>query len=120
MKTIIDENGEVVEVETENEIAERKLYEVGAIDQKTFEEIEMYLYYEDRYKTIKYKIEEAMKANGIKKWDNDYFVATIKDGSMQNRPDVEKMKADGIYNDYTKLIPVKGGLQIRFKDQRKS
>ena len=119
MKTIIDENGEVVEVETENEIAERKLYEVGAIDQQTFEEIEMYLYYEDRYKTIKYKIEKAMRENGIKKWDNDYFVATVKDDTTQMRVDPEKLKADGLYEKYAKLVPVKGSLQIRFKDARK-
>ena len=120
MKTIIDENGEVIEVETENEVAEKKLYEVGAIDKQTFEELELYLYYEDRFKTIKHKIETAMKENNIKKWDNDYFVASLKADSMQNRVDTEKLKADGLYNSYTKLISVKGGLQIRFKDQRKA
>ena len=120
MKTIINENGEIVEVQDENELAEAKLFEVGAIDQKTFEELEQYLYYEDRYKTITFKIEQAMRENGIKKWENDYFTATIKADSMQNRVDTDKLKADGLYNEYSKLVPVKGGLQIRFKDQRKA
>ena len=120
MKTIVDENGEIVEVQDENEIAEQKLMEVGAIDKNTNELLEQFLFYEDQYKTFKFKLEQAMRENGIKKWDNDYFVATIKADSIQNRVDTDKLKADGLYNEYTKLINVKGGLQIRFKDQRKA
>ena len=120
MKTIIDENGEVIEVEEENDLAERKLLEVGAIDKDTNDLLEQFLFYEDQYKTFKFKLEQAMRENGIKKWENDYFTATIKADSMQNRVDTDKLKADGLYNSYTKLIPVKGGLQIRFKDQRKA
>lgn len=116
MKSIIDnETGEVIEVETDNEIAERKLYEVGAIDKETYEMLESYKYYEDQFKIFKYKLEKAMEENGIKKWDNDYFTATVKEDSTQKRVDTERLKEDGLYDQYLKLVFVKGGLQIRFK-----
>ena len=119
MKTIINENGEIVEVETENEIAERKLTEVGAIDKNTYDFLEEYLTYQERYETFKYLLEKAMRENGIKSWKNDYFTATIKEDSVQTRVDTNLLKSSGLYEQFSKTIPVKGGLQIRFKDQRK-
>lgn len=116
MKSIIDnETGEIIEVETENEIAERKLYEVGAIDKETYEMLENYKYYQEQYETFKYTLEKAMRENGIKKWDNDYFTATVKEDSTQKRVDVDRLKEDGLYDNYLKLVYSKGGLQIRFK-----
>lgn len=120
MKQIIDElTGEIVEVEDRNEIAERKLTEVGAIDSKTYELLEEFLYYKELFETFKYKLQKAMEENGIKKWDNDYFSAVLKEESMQKRVDTERLKEDGLYDKYLKLVPVKASLQIRFKDQRK-
>lgn len=116
MKQIINnETGEIEEVLEANELTEQKLYEVGAIDKETFEMLETYLYYEDRMKLLKYNLEKAMKDNGIKKWENEYFTATIKEDSTQKRVDTERLKEDGLYDDYLKLVYVKGGLQIRFK-----
>jgi len=109
------DTGEIFEEEDKNEIVERKLNEVGVIDQETFEMIEMFLYYEEQYELFRYKLEKAMNENGIKKWDNDLFTATIKEASMQKRVDVDRMKEDGIYDRYLKLVPNKGGLQIRLK-----
>ena len=119
MKQIINENGEIVEVETENEIAERKLTEVGAIDKNTYDFLEEYLTYQERYETFKYLLEKAMRENGIKSWKNDYFTATIKEDSVQTRVDTNLLKSSGLYEQFSKTVPVKGGLQIRFKDQRK-
>ena len=119
MKTIVDPNtGEIIEVEDSNEIAERKLNEIGVIDQETFEMIEMFLYYEEQFDLFRYKLEKAMTENGIKKWDNDRFTATVKDASIQKRVDTERMKEDGIYEKYLKLVPNKGGLQIRLKGKK--
>lgn len=116
MKQIIDaETGEVIEVEEKNELVEKKLLEIGAIDRETYEMIESYLYYQDQYETLKYKLKKAFEENGIKKWDNDYFIATLKDESMQKRVDTERLKDDGLYEKYLKLVPVKSSLQIRFK-----
>ena len=119
MKTIVDENGEIVEVQDENEIAEQKLMEVGAIDKNTYDFLEEYLTAQERYETFKFVLEKAMRENGIKSWKNDYFTATVKDDSVQMRVDTAKLKESGLYEQYSKMVPVKGGLQIRFKDQRK-
>lgn len=121
MKQIIDnETGEVLEVLDENEKAELKLVEVGAIDKETYEVLENYLYYQEQYETFKYKLEKAMRENGIKKWDNEYFTATTVEATTQNRVDTEKLKNDGLYNKYLKEISVKAKLVIKFKDQRKA
>ena len=119
MKTIIDENGEIVEVQDANEIAEAKLFEAGAIDKNTYDFLEEYLTYQERYETFKFILEKAMRENGIKTWKNDYFTATVKDDSIQTRVDTNKLKESGLYEKYSKSVPVKGGLQIRFKDQRR-
>lgn len=116
MKTIIDQNtGEVIEVETSNEIAERKLVEVGAITEETYEMLASFKYYQDQYELFKYQLEKAMKENNIKKWDNDYFTATIKEDSIQKRVDTEQLKEKGLYESNLKLVPVKGGLTVKFK-----
>lgn len=116
MKQIIDnETGEIVEVEESNEIAERKLYEVGAIDKETFEMLESFRYYNEQYELFKYQLEKAMKENNIKSWKNDYFTATIKEDAIQKRVDTDRLKEDGLYDKYLKLVSVKGGLSIKFK-----
>ena len=114
---MIDEiTGEVID---ENAIAEKKLFEVGAIDQETFEILEMFLYYQEQYDIIRYKLKKAMEQNGIKKWDNDFFTATYRDSTYQKKIDTDHLKRDGLYDLYTKLVPVKESVTIKFKDQRK-
>ena len=116
MKTIVDqETGELIEVEEENEIATRKLYEIGAITDDTADFIEQYLMMKERYETFLYQLEKAMRDNNIKKWDNDEFVATITEETIQKRVDNERLKADGLYEKYLKLVNVKGGIRVKFK-----
>ena len=119
MKQIIDkETGEIIEVETENEIAERKLLEVGAIDKNIYEMLEQYLYEKDRFETLKYKLKKAMEENNIKKWDNDYFTASLVSSGIASSVDVEKLKADGLYDKYEKLSIRNSYLNIRFKKDK--
>ena len=116
MKTIIDEEtGEIVEVEEQNEIATRIMNEVGLLDKETYEILDSFLYYKEQYEMFRYKLEKAMDENNIKKWENDYFTATMKNDSLQKRVDVDRLKEDGLYEKYLKLVPSKGGLQIKFK-----
>lgn len=116
MKTIIDEKtGEVIEVETTNEVVERKLVEVGAITQETYEMLESFRYYQDQYEIFKYQLEKAMRENNIKKWDNEYFVVSLTEDSIQKRVDTERLKEDGMYDKYLKLVNVKGGIRVKFK-----
>lgn len=116
---IIDEaTGELIETKNNNELVEKKLFEVGAIDKETFELIETFKYYEEQYKTFKYKLKKAMKENDIKKWDNDLFIAYITPEGMQRRVDVERLKKDGIYDKYSKFIPVDEKITIKFKENK--
>lgn len=119
MKQIIDnETGEVIDVEEANEIAERKLYEVGAIDEATFDFLEQYQTYQEQYEIFKYKLMIAMKENGIKSWKNDYFTVSYKEESVQKRLDNERLKDDGLYDKYLKLVPVKESLMIKFRKDK--
>lgn len=115
MKTIVDENGEVREVEEENELVERKLYEVGAIDEQTYDFLEQYQTINQQFEMFKFALHKAMKENGIKSWKNDYFTATIQEETIQKRVDTERLKEAGLYESYLKLVPVKEQLKIRFK-----
>ena len=118
MKKIIDEaTGEIIEVEEGNELVEKKLFEVGAIDERTYEFLEQYLTIQEQYETFKYKLMQAMKENNIKSWKNDYFTATVKEESIQKRVDNERLKKDGLYEKYLKIIPIKESLMIKFKER---
>lgn len=114
MKTIVDANtGEIVDVEDANEIAERKLTDAGAITEQTRDFIEQYLTIQEQWETFKYILEKAMRENGIKTWKTDDFTFTVKDESIQKRVDTERLKEDGLYEKYLKLVNVKGSLQVR-------
>ena len=116
MKTIVDqETGELIEIEEENEIVTRKLYEIGAITDDTADFIENYLTIKEQYEIFTHKLEQAMRENNIKKWDNDYFTVTLTDESIQKRVDNERLKKDGLYEKYLKLVNVKGGIRVKFK-----
>ena len=118
MKKIIDEKtGKIIEVEEPNELVEKKLYEIGAIDEATFEFLEQYLTYQEQYEIFKFKLMTAMKENGIKSWKNDYFTATLKEEGLMKRVDNDRLKEDGLYEKYLKLIPVKESLTIKFKEK---
>lgn len=119
MKQVIDaDTGEVIAVETENEVAERILVESGALTQSTYEELESYLYYKERFETIKYLIEKAMKENGIKKWETDEFSFTTTEDTIQKRVDTDRLKEDGLYEKYLKLVPVKGSIRFNLKGRK--
>lgn len=119
MKKIIDsDTGEILDVEEENELVEKKLFEVGAIDEYTMDFIEQYLTIVEKYEMFKHVLYQAMKENGIKTWKNDYFTASIKDESIQKRVDNDRLKADGLYEKYLKLVPVKESLQIKMKGNK--
>lgn len=118
MKTIIDEKtGEILEIEETNELVERKLFEVGAVDENTYEFLENYLTIQQQYEIFKFKLMEAMKNNNIKSWKNNYFTATVKEESVQKRVDTDRLKEAGLYEKYLKLVPVKESLVIKFKER---
>ena len=119
MKKIVDEKtGEILEVEEGNELVEKKLYEVGAIDEHFYDFMEQYLTIQEQYEVFRHKLLKAMKENNIKSWKNDYFTATVKEESVQKRVDTERLKEAGLYEQYLKLVPVKESLMIKFKEKK--
>ena len=118
MKTIVDQKtGEIIEVEEANEVAERKLYEVGVLSEQVIEMINQYQRYKEEFEMFKYKLQQAMKENEIKSWKTDDFTATLKEESIQKRVDNDRLKEDGLYEKYLKLVPVKESLMIKFKEK---
>lgn len=116
MKQIIDnETGEVIDVEETNEIATKKLYEVGAITEDTADFIEQYLTIKQQYEMFTYALGNAMRDNGIKSWKNELFTATLSEESIQKRIDTDRLKEDGLYDKYLKLVHMKSSLRIKFK-----
>ena len=119
MKQIIDnETGEIIEVEEANEIATRKLTELGLVNDAVYEMIQNHLYYEEQYEMFRHKLEQAMRENNIKSWKTDEWSVTVTDDKMSKRLDTDRLKEDGLYDKYQKLVNVKGGIQIRFKGKK--
>ena len=119
MKKIIDElTGEIIDVEETNELVEKKLYEVGVLSEQVIEMINQYQRYTEEFEMFKFKLKEAMKEYGIKSWKTDDFTATYKDESIQKRVDNDRLKEDGLYEKYLKLVPVKESLMIKFKKDK--
>lgn len=116
MKKIIDnETGEIIEVEESNDLAERKLYEVGAIDEYTNDFLNDYFEILEQYEIFKEKLQEAMIKNNIKSWKNKYFTATLIGSQTKKSVDTERLKNDGLYDKYLRLIEVKPSVSIRRK-----
>lgn len=119
MKQIINnETGEIIEVEEDNELVEKKLYEVGAIDKNTFDFLEQYQTVVEQYEIFKYKLMLAMKENNIKSWKNDYFTATYKEEGTRKSVDIDRLKKDGLYDNYLKLSTTKESLMIKFRKEK--
>ena len=119
MKQVIDsETGEIIEIEETNEIVEKKLNEIVSLDD-VLKVIEMLEYYQDQLDTYKYQLKEPIiklfKDNGIKTFKNDYLTISYVGESMQKRVDNERLKQDGLYEKYLKLVPVKESIRITKK-----
>lgn len=65
---------------------------------------------------IKKVMLEGMKKDGIKKMDTEYFTATYVAPTERTSVDTSKLKADGLYEQYTKKSPVKESIRISFKE----
>ena len=120
MREKIDyETGEVITVEDENEIAERKLIDAGAITEETSEFIEQYLTMKQQWDIFRYVLEKAMRENGIKSWKNEQFSATVKDETTRTTFDTKAFAEDNpeLYAKYQKVSVVKPSLMIKFKGE---
>lgn len=123
MKTIIDQNGEIVEVEETNELMVRELTELGT-NLAAYDELDEQLSY------IKEQMEQweianrenilnVMKANGEKTIRTPKRTYSFIPETTKKVLDIERLKKDGIYDNYLKLTKSKENLRItRRKNDR--
>ena len=128
MKKIVDENGEIVEVPEANEIAERKLFELGVIDDETFRFLKSYREMCEEYDNFRFVLEKAMRENNIAKWQTEDFTASIpvdkntgelKTENVRVAFDEERFKQEhpDLWEAYRKLVTTKVSLRINFKKE---
>lgn len=63
---------------------------------------------------IKEAFKNAMAENGVKQFKNDMVTISYVPGSKRKSVDTAKMKADGIYEAYTKESEVKPSVRFTF------
>jgi len=130
--------GEIVERDDPNQVAEKKLYEVGAVTEETFDIIRNYKDIKEQYEMVQYALKKGMKENDIKKWANDLFTCSFTPEGTKTTFDTERAKAtklidflkilnttdDKILRDYSvydyfqKISYVKDKVTIRIKDDK--
>lgn len=74
------------------------------------------LEFEKQEKDFKYALLKAMKQNNIKSFTNDLVTITFKDGYMRKGVDTDKLKRDGLYDEYAYEVPVEESVSVRWKD----
>ena len=95
------ENGQIV---VEQEVMDR--IAMLQIAQKQLDDLNARLRMELRF---------AMEQNGIKKYENDTFSVTYVDASKSRRVDVEKLKEDGLYDEYSYESETNPSVRIKMK-----
>lgn len=76
----------------------------------------------DEYQAYKNKVEafrvqllDAMKKNGIKKFENEKIQVVYKGESKSKRLNTNALKEDGLYEMYLTEVPVSESITIKFK-----
>lgn len=64
---------------------------------------------------LKQGIEAKMREYGVDKWETDNLRFTLVSETTKKMVDSDKLKADGIYEKYTKEVAVKGYVKITIK-----
>ena len=123
MKQIIDnDTGEVIEVEETFDLVEKELNEVGVNYEEYFDK-------QIQLKTLKEQMEiwEQKHRDSIQKIFEKYNIKSLKteygtisyvEDSIQKRVDNDRLKQDGLYERYLKLVPVKAHLMIKAKENK--
>jgi uncharacterized cupin superfamily protein len=74
-------------------------------------------YMEEMRKNYLQAIQEAMEANGVKKFENDYIAITYVEPTSRVSLDTKQLKEDefDLYLKYAKESPVKASVRIKVK-----
>ena len=66
-------------------------------------------------KEIKQAMLKAMEKNGIKSFENDFVKITYKAPTTRKTVDTNELKAQGLYEMFTKESPVKSSVTLSWK-----
>lgn len=124
MKQIINEDGEIVDTLEENELVEKKLFELGIINNEILQRVDEVYEQLDWLNYFKFSLEKAMRENNISQWKTDSFTASIpvdkETGELKTENinvgfDEERFKKENpeLYNKYQMLKKRKVGLIFR-------
>lgn len=102
----IDENQIAITAETKKLIAEAKKLNIRMLKDKV------------KMDAFKEAIKEAMKANGVKSFQNDQIIATYTPEHTTSRLDSKalKEKHPKIYKEFTKETKVADSVRVAFKE----
>lgn len=122
MKTIVDsETGEILEVEETYEIVQRELNEVGVNYEEYFEKQIQYKALKEQMEIWEHSnrdvIQKIFEKHNIKSLKTDYGTISYVGESVQKRIDTDRLKNDGLYDNYLKLVPTKAHLMIKAKEK---
>lgn len=91
--------------------------ETLAIPQELTRAVADFLRAEKQAKEMKERLREIMEENGVTKWENDDFVASMGKPSESLKFDQERFRTENpdLFDSYTKTVPVKGRFTIKLK-----
>lgn len=116
MKTIINENGEIVDIEDKNEIVLRQLQEVGTFIEEYEQMLDQLDYLKEQIETwdISHRdiIMNVLKRNNKKSLKTGSRTYTYVPETVKKSLDIERLKEDGVYDNYLKLSRTKESLRI--------
>lgn len=139
MKTIIDaETGELIETETQNEIATRTLTDLGVVSTEVLDFLEQFRDEQERFETFRYVLKGAMKEHSIKKWENEVCTVSYVPETTKTSFDSERAKEmklsdfliilsrmsqeflenTSVYDYFKKMSYSKDSIRISFKENR--
>lgn len=118
MAYIIDqETGELIEEVNKNELVAKELEPI--ITEEFLDNYAKFEYYSQQLETFKNKnkefIKQVFQKYNIKTCKNDYITISYVPEHMQQRVDVDRLKADGLYEKYTKYSNVKESIRVSMK-----
>lgn len=121
MKQIVDqETGEIIEVEDNYDLVAKEMNEL--ITDEFIEKLVQVEYLTQQIEMFKAehkeKIKDIFKKYGIKSFKNDYVSITYVAEGMQKRVDNERLKNDGLYDKYLKVVPTKESIRVQLKGDK--
>ena len=117
MSIVNELTGEVYEIPETTDLVEQQNNKLIA-DMFTDQVDEMYAQYEywkQQKELFEHKLLHVCAANGIRSVDNDYFRITHVPEHTAKKVDTELMKKAGIYDAFTKEVPVKESIRVKIK-----